>query len=699
MTPVTPRNRRGKGWLVAAGCAVALVTASLAPATPAAAAGTSIASAQVQVQFDTSNGLPSQYTFPAWSNARLRGHDLDGGSLEQLTAVSRDSAKAEFSGTNSLRLNRIETPSATRAKVYYDAYWSDGTTRTASLAIQYDVSGHNVDITLQDVVETSGYQLIAVNLPSLLSLRQEDGGSPWILDANGGGRLNTLANAGPGSQKKIDFNGTESPYLPVNAVGTSGATGGLEITGYVDQPYTSVYTSGSNKHYTAGVGAQYRVRGGATTENLLVNQSQIAKLTFAGDYDGNGAVDWLDLAKAMRDQAPPIPSHYYDDKYVYMLQNQVGRHGVDLTFDEAQKWSGRISNLIDGNPQVMQLVGMFNPGHDTAEPNWTAVNPGLGGPAGLKALQANAQNLYNTNVTFDDNYDDQYNNEYSCNPQVPSACYNQADISRTVDNQLKTFNAWNGTDVSYIAGLKKYVDSGRALERVRGTITSYGLHDATLIDALSTYSVLRSDWDPAHPASAVDGLTGGRFKIMDEYARYGIDVNSENQQYPMLGKMSLAVDGPEGGGWVGGTDTEVPFMATVLRHSVIYGGKNGTATSGGMALDVDPRTMLLNNNRSARWIKPGAADTDIADSYYLVHRPWMLLSKLDVDTFSRSDDGKSVTETLKDGSGNTASIDIDYRNDTFKAVYNGTKIMDGYSVTVPMDSNRIAFYSRTDQKL
>ncbi|MFJ2865607.1 DUF5696 domain-containing protein [Kitasatospora sp. NPDC087314] len=697
------RRRR----LAALACPVALIIGTLVPAAPAVAADSSISSSLVQVQFDPATGLPAQYTFPTWSNAWLRGNDMSGSSANQLTAASRNSSNSEFSGANSLRFNRIETPSSTQAKVFYDAYWSDGVTRTASLAIQYDVSGANVAISLQDVTETSGYQLISVNLPSLLSVRQEDGGSPWILDANGGGRLNPLANAGVGDKPRLDTSPDDSalgtvPYYPVDAVGTTGATGSLELKGYLTQTFASVYTSGSNKHYTAGVGAQYRVRGGSATPNIPVNQALIAQLTFAGDYDASGSVDWLDLAKTMRDQAPPIPSHYYDDKFVYQVLGQTGRHGVTTTFDQAQRLAGRISNLIDGNPQVMQFAGAYEGGHDTAEPNYTQVNSALGGPDALKALRANAANLYDTNVTFDDNYDDMYNDPWSCNAQVASACFNSADVTRTIDNQLQTNHAWNGTDGSYIAGMKKYVDSGRALARADGTITTYGLHDAALIDAMSTWA-LRNDWDPSHPASAVDNIVGGKFKIIDEYAKYGVAVNSEAARYPFIGKLTMAVDGPEGGGWVGPPSTEVPFMATVLRHSVIYGGKDyGNPSIPRMTLDVDPKVMLVNNNRSADWVTLSgrtAGDKDVADAYYLVYRPWMLLSKLDIDTFTRSADRQSIHQTLSDRSGNTATIDINYQTNTFSAVYNGKQIMNGYSATVPMDSTRIAFYSQTAKTL
>lgn len=689
-------NRRRQLTTVA--CTAALIAGTLSAATSASAAGPSISSAQVQVQFDTANGLPAQYTFPAWNNASLDGNDLNNGG-GALSADSRNSSDTDFSGTNSLRFDHISIVSATEAQVFYNAYWSDGATKTASLAIQYDVSGVNVNVTLQNVTETPGYNLISVNLPSLLTVRQEEGGSPWILDANGGGRLTPLATTTVGTEPKVDFSSSGTPWYPVNAVGTTGATGALELTGYLDQPDDSVYNTGSNLHSTSGLEAQYRVRGTTATENILVDQTQIAKLTFAGDYDGNGTVNWLDLAKTMETQAPPIPSHYFDNKFAYMITGQNGNGGqVYTTFAQAQQTAARISNLIDGNPQVEQISGAFQGGHDTVEPNYTQVNTALGGLSGFKTAQANATNLYNTNLTLDDNYDDQYRDSYSCNTQVPSACYNTANIAHDQNNNLQSTQAWNGADTANISGMKKYVAGGQALTRADGTITTFGLHDGTLIDAMSTWD-LRNDWDPAAPASGVDNLVAGKDKIVAEYAKHGIAVDSEVERYPMLGELAMTVNGPEGGGWNGGFTTEVPFMATALRHAIIYGGQDGSVTNGEMGMgETDPKTMLVNNVRSANWVVNGyngfqATDQQISDDYYLDYLPWFLLSKLDVQSFTRSADGTSISETLSDTSGNTASIAINYATNHFSAVYDGAQIMNDYTVTVPMDSSRIAFFN------
>jgi hypothetical protein len=59
------------------------------------------------------------------------------------------------------------------------------------------------------------------------------------------------------------------------------------------------------------------IAGNKKTPNLPVGQRPLARLDFAGDYDGNGLVDWLDGAKLVRARMPEIPTHYYNGKAAF----------------------------------------------------------------------------------------------------------------------------------------------------------------------------------------------------------------------------------------------------------------------------------------------------------------------------------------------------------------------------------------------
>ena len=96
--------------------------------------------------------------------------------------------------------------------------------------------------------------------------------------------------------------------------------------------------------------------------------------------------------------------------------------------------------------------------------------------------------------------------------------------------------AWTG-EVSFIQGLAKYME-GPGVERVRYTCERYKLPQTTHIDVLSYYAI-RNDWDPKHPASGIRNLREGRYRVLEEFARHGVDVTSEGLRYPMIGKTQL----------------------------------------------------------------------------------------------------------------------------------------------------------------
>ena len=61
------------------------------------------------------------------------------------------------------------------------------------------------------------------------------------------------------------------------------------------------------------------------------------------DFDHNGVVDWLDGAKLVRERMPAIPTHYYDDKLMYMIRNDEPKFPKpQATFAESEKIIQRV---------------------------------------------------------------------------------------------------------------------------------------------------------------------------------------------------------------------------------------------------------------------------------------------------------------------------------------------------------------------
>lgn len=278
----------------------------------------------------------------------------------------------------------------------------------------------------------------------------------------------------------------------------------MEVSAYMDA--TEIEITGGKGHHHARIGTvqTYRVHGGraynmndgnppnagnANTPNLPVGQTPRCRLDFAGDYDRNGTVDWLDGAKIVAARMPPMSSTYYNDKFVYLVGGKYKPEKEPrTTFAQSGQLIKDIAMLTDFAPQVPLLGGWVYDGQDTGFPSEDSVNESLGGAEGLKHLMEEAPK-YNANVSFNTNYDDAYKS---------SPVFDTAFIARRPDGQIWRSRDWAG-EYSYITGMAKYMDKW-GMQRISYMMDRYKIHDALLIDAMSWHSI-RNDWDRNYPAS------------------------------------------------------------------------------------------------------------------------------------------------------------------------------------------------------
>ena len=66
----------------------------------------------------------------------------------------------------------------------------------------------------------------------------------------------------------------------------------------------------------------------------------------------------------------------------------------------------------------------------------------------------------------------------------------------------------------------------------------YKLPGTIHVDVLSYYAI-RNDWDVKHPASGIRNLYAGRYRVLEEFKKHGVDVTSEGLRYPYIGKISM----------------------------------------------------------------------------------------------------------------------------------------------------------------
>jgi hypothetical protein len=642
-------------------------------------------SSELEVTLDPKDGLPYAYRLLR-ANAQFRGEDF--GSPIAVTICEREPWRFSTSPVASptVKANRDQ------ADFHFEAA-SNGKP-AASFTARYRLSGATLIVTLEDVQEREGFELIEVALPHLATIREEDG-KAWLAHGENGGNVAMLSEAKPGSLPPNRFWGKVLASLPVVMIGTEHAICVQEVTAFMDGTALEVVGPEGQRRASLGTFQIYRVNGNACydlntgdgtplncgtnrTPNLLVGQKSSCRLDFVTDVDGNGTIDWLDGAKSVRKRMPRIPNHYYDERIAYGIHcDEPHFEKPGATFEQGEELIRKVAALIDNSPQVVHLWGWQYRGKDTGYPAVAEVNKRVGGYDALMHLMEQGPK-YNCNVTFSDNYDDAYKSSPAWDTNI---------IARRPDGDLWESRNWTGEN-SYIVGLAKYMQ-GPGLERVRYTCEHYKLKESTHIDVLSYYSI-RNDWDSAHPASGIKNLFDGRYKVLDEFAKYKVDVSSEALRYAFIGKISCfwyppsPAPCPFGG-------KPIPMLATIYRQSAVWGfniGRRGPTSAAERTIN-----FLFYNAAPHTFITVDSDLKNFIDSYYLMWVPWFKLNHRNIESFRRDGDRTVI------GLEGNSHLDLDWAGKTYSVTLDGAEIARDGSTSCPLDEGRIAFYGSEAKEL
>jgi hypothetical protein len=643
-------------------------------------------SSELEVTLDPKDGLPFAYRLLR-DNAQFRGEDF--GSPIAVAICERGPWKFSTAPVT------VSTVKAGRDHADFRFEATSENRPAATFTVRYRLSGATLVVTLEDVQEHDGFELIEVALPRLATVREEDG-KAWLAHGETGGNLVLLNEAHAGTLPPNRFWGNVLASLPVVMIGTDKAICVQEVTAFMDG--TALEVAGTEGHRRASLGTTqtYRVNasgcydlnldpgqdslncGKRQTPNLLVGQQSSCRLDFIADVDGNGTVNWLDGAKSVRERMPRIPNHYYDERIAYGIHcDEPHFEKPGATFEQSEELIRKVAALIDNSPQVVHLWGWQYRGKDTGYPAVAEVNQRVGGYDALMHLMEQGPK-YNCNVTFSDNYDDAYKSSPAWDTNI---------IARRPDGELWESRNWTGEN-SYIVGLAKYMQ-GPGLERVRYTCERYKLKESTHIDVLSYYSI-RNDWDPSHPASGIKNLFDGRYKVLDEFAKHKVDVSSEALRYAFIGKISCfwyppsPAPCPFGG-------KPIPMLATIYRQSAVWGfniGRRGATSAAERAIN-----FLFYNAAPHTFITVDSDLKNFIESYYLMWVPWFKLNHRNVESFRRDGDRTVI------GLEGNSHVDLDWANKTYSVTLDGAEIARDGSTFCPLDGERIALYSSDAKEL
>jgi hypothetical protein len=653
---------------------------SLPPVHAATANAVVLRSSQLEVTLDREQGLPHLYRF-SQSQAVIRGCVL----AEKIVATICSVSAWEFHPVSVVPVTVRATETQTDFR--FHALWSGQP--AASFVVRYALSESTLLVTLEDVQESKGFELIQVELPQLATVLEEQEGA-WLAHGDSGGSVTTLRQAKPGHLAASRFWGDILATLPVVMIGTDEAICIQETMAYMDGTALAVWTQEAGKGATLGATQRYRVNGSLTydmnsdgvnghiagqpgTPNLLVGQKSSCRLDFLSAPEGNAKMDWLVAMKYVRKRMPPIPNAYFHDKFQHDIICDLPRPQAPVcTFAQAQDRVSQLAALIDGAPQIARIWGWQYRGKDTGYPAVDKVNPRLGTREDLMGFKQGARS-YNTLVTLSDNYDDAYKSSPAWDPAL---------VARRPDEQLWVSQNWTG-EISYVLGPAKYMESAGA-KRAHFTCEHYKVEQVAHIDVVTYYSI-RNDWDVEKPASGFKNLTEGRYKLIDIYKGYGVDVSSELIRYPFIGKVSSYHYGVSGGVCPFGGEA-IPLQAALYRKSAIWGQESDP-----LAIAQGIADEIFYNGHGYLWFSEdpsfNVSVDRLAELYYLSHLPWRALHHLDLESFDRNGD------MLVLGFENGATAKLNWKTKDYVVALNGVEIARSGTTFCPIDDERIAFYS------
>ncbi len=635
----------------------------------------SLKSSQLEVTFDPLKGLPVEYRL-ASNKATIRG------------AVSSEVTATIYRASSHGYTNyaiRPEVIRGTKTRADFQFTVREKGAPMASFMLRYELNGAEVLVSLEAVLEEQGFELIDVGMPDLASVREEDGGA-WLAHGDGGGSVIMLAKAKPGHLAPNRFWGGVATTLPVAMIGTNRMLCVEEVLSYMDTTELAVENHqaslGTVKAWRVNGGLSYdmntgpntpRVSGNSSTPNLMVGGRPLARLDFSGDFDRNGVVDWLDGAKLVRERMPKIPTHYYDDKLMYMIRCDEPKFPKpQATFSESEKIIQRVASLTGGAAQDVYLWGWQYRGKDTGYPAVAEVNKRLGGFEGFEKLRQNAAAM-NATVSFSDNFDDAYKS---------SPAWDSNMIARRPDGQLWESRNWTGEN-SYVLGLAKYMD-GPGPERIKYTADRYKIRDTYLVDVLSYYTI-RNDWDRDRPASGVKNLEA-RYKVIEEFKKHGLDVVSEELRYATLGKISVSDNGPAGEESPFGGEP-IPLAAAIYRKSAIWGMR-------GEGWKKQPELYsFFYNGHEFPWLPQEDWQREFTGFYYGKLVPWYQIHYRNIESFLRDGDRTVI------GLESNSKIDLDWRTDQYTITVDGVDVARDGDTFCPIGKDRVAFYSHSAKQL
>ena len=411
-----------------------------------------------------------------------------------------------------------------------------------ALDLVYYITGDEVTLQLENVIDTAEIELIAVDYKHLLSL---GGKKNYLVEYYGIGRLVDAHKTWQiGCTHPFDVDNFAGMYNENLCIGLKASSLDTILSDSIEgTPAEPKTVLGAKLHYKVANEQPGK-------PSLLVKAKINVNLRFAPQGD------WQTVAKLLRRDLPATYDPVYRNALVskWMLDGGSGPDSHRHSLEEVKEHVRMIAELTDYLPHIVYITGWQKGGHDHGYPIPEELNDGIPSLEYLRETIKEYREKYNAYLSFHDNFDDAY-------------LWIDFDHSIVATDQFgEPYRGWMwGGNQSHIISPKCYVLSGQMAERVRKQVERFGLAGSYHIDVV-TSEVRRYDYSPDMMAAADENFEYKK-AILEEFAKYGVDVTSEVLAVPTLGQMSYSWHIRADEGEVYRAEEEIP-LAPLMYHGV-----------------------------------------------------------------------------------------------------------------------------------
>lgn len=535
--------------------------------------------------------------------------------------------------------------STTGVTARYAVTVRDAGEAAARFSVTYALEGRALRVTVGEVEELPGHELMDVYLPPLVAAGGDDGA---LVIPNQGGRLVPVAGAGEG-QATIRMDWMVGDLC--GAALQKGAVAAIRTRDWDNQ--LRARTGDGVGQLDPRFALRAEARGEAARIRLATEAS--FEVGLLQDEDGDGEAGWVDAARWLRRDLAGTPNPIYHDSLIYKIFCDTPGPQVVTTYDQALEIIRTAHALAPWEKQVVYLVGWQFQGHDTGYPATNVLNPRPGGLEGIQRVHDEASKL-NAVLSYHDNFDDAY---------VTSPEWDESVIARGNDGKLQAGGVWAGGQ-SYILAFGKYAER-YGLARVRRTLSQMPVRESYHTDVLTAVP-LRQDFNPQAPESTQQSLEG-KFAMIREFNRLGVDVTSEGFTAPFVGVVGHSWHFWHRPDRFFAGEREIPLLAFIYHGGPTCWG-NGAQTP-----HYAQDSALQGAGFSTDWTA-GVDPHDMAWSIYMVNVPWAALRERRMESYHEEGPVAQITY------GPDSYVRVNRETGEWRVEVDGQTLVDNDLVTV-----------------